>query len=161
MITVHVWQFRGKAEAWGHASMSVGSAYVSWWPESPGAVPSGIHPNIYKSSPYRNRSFRDDVRDEGQMPDHNVVLNGLDEQAIVRWWAGLGLVWEGRELAGPLQPWSTLDRNCSTVVAEGLRVGGGDRFSSWWDSWNLVWTPADVLRYATEIERGLRAPSGR
>lgn len=155
MLSVYIWSFRGKSEAWGHASMQVDLTYISWWPEQPGQVPSGIHRNIYASHPFRNRSYIADVTAEGQPPDHVICIDGLDEDAIKDWWQSLGLNREGISYHGPLQSWDTLQRNCSNVVATGLRIGGGDKFASWLKSWNLVWTPADVLQYAQSIQSGL------
>jgi len=155
MLKVYVWSFRGKTEAWGHASMQVDQTYVSWWPEKPGQVPSGIHRNIYASHPIRSRSYSGDVSAEGQPPDHVIRIDGLDEKAIKDWWQSFGLSRDGVLYQGPLQSWDTLKRNCSNVVATALRIGGGDKFASWSKSWNLVWTPADVLQYAQSIQRGL------
>jgi len=155
MLTVYIWSFRGKMEAWGHASMQVDQTYISWWPEKPGQVPSGIHRDVYASHPIRNRSYSADVSAEGQSPDHFIRIEGLDEKAIKDWWQSFGLSRDGMLYQGPLQSWDTLQRNCSNVVATGLRVGGGDKFASWSKSWNLVWTPANVLRYAQSIQRGL------
>ncbi len=155
MVTVYIWSFRGKSEAWGHAAMQVDHSYISWWPEKPGQVPSGIHPNIYGSHPFRNRSFNDDVQAEGQPPDGIITLDGLNEAAIKDWWQTFGLSRDGVEYQGPLQSWDTLRRNCSTVVANGLHIGGGSKFSSWTKSWNLVWTPSDVHQFALSIKQGL------
>lgn len=155
MVTVHIWSFRGKNEAWGHAAMQVGQTYMSWWPEQPGQVPSKVHRNIYASHPFRNRTYADDVRDEGQPPDHTIRIDGLDENAIKDWWQSFGLTRDGVLFQGPLQSWQTLKRNCSNVVATGLKKGGGDKYSTWAKSWNLVWTPQDVLRYALSIKQNI------
>ena len=154
MIDVLVWNFRGKREAWGHAAMRVGQTYISWWPSNPGQVQSKLHPQIYESYPIRNRTYFDDVRDEGQRENHCISINGLDENAIKDWWQSFGLTRDGVEFAGPLQSWSTLDRNCSTVVANALKIGGGAKFASSWSSWNLVWTPNDVYAFALSIQQG-------
>lgn len=155
MISVYIWNFRCKKDAWGHASMLVGRTYISWWPEKPGQVPSKIVRNIYASGPFRNRSFDEDCRDEGQKPDHKINLHGLDESAIKDWWQFFGLTRDGVLYQGPLQAWETLNMNCSTVVAHGLTIGGGRTYSGLLKSWNVVWTPRDVLRYARAIEVGL------
>jgi hypothetical protein len=157
MVTVYVWNFRGKSEAWGHASMLVDRTYISWWPETPGQVPSKIHRNIYTSSPIRNRTYNQDVTAEGQAPDHSIRIEGLDETAIKDWWQSFGLMRDGVQFQGPLLPWTTLTQNCSNVVAIALRLAGGDKYASWMKSWNVVWTPADVLDYAQSIRRGLLA----
>lgn len=155
MVTVYIWNFRGKTEAWGHASMKVDNTYMSWWPEIPGQVPSKLHPNIYASHPYRNRTYVADVRAEGQAPDHMIKLDGLNEEAIKDWWQSFGLMRGEVEYQGPLQSWDTLKRNCSNVVATGLKKGGGDDYADWTKSWNLIWTPRDVLHYARSIKKNL------
>jgi len=155
MLKVNIWNFRGKRQAWGHASLQVGETYISWWPEMPGQVPSKIHPNIYASHPFRNRTYADDVADEGQPPDHVILIEGLNENAIKDWWHSKGLVRNGIELSGPLLPWDTLSKNCSTMVAEALRIGGGDKFAEWSKTWNMIWKPSDVLNYALSITKGL------
>ncbi|MBX3412174.1 MAG: hypothetical protein KF708_05595 [Pirellulales bacterium] len=160
MVIVYVWRFRMKGgdqkpAAFGHASVQVDTTYMSWWPANPGQVPSGLHPNIYASSPFRNRSLLDDERDEGQRADDIIYINGLDEAAVKDWWASFGLVRDGVELYGPLQSWSTLDRNCSTVAAIALKKGGGDKYADWHKSWNLVWSPEDVARYAHSIRQNI------
>jgi len=158
MLTVNIWSFRGKAEAWGHASIQVDKTYISWWPEKPGQVPSKIHPKIYKSHPFRNRTYKADVAAEGQPPDRIIGINGLDEEAIKGWWQSFGLTRDGVLFQGPLLPWDTLRQNCSNVVATALRVGGGDKYATWSKSWNIIWTPADVLQYAISIQQGLKSP---
>ncbi len=155
MLTVNIWSFRGKNEAWGHASMQVGQTYISWWPEKPGQVPSKIHTNVYASNPFRNRSYAEDVRDEGQPPDHVVPIHGLDENAIKDWWQSFGLTRDGVLYQGPLQSWDTLKRNCSNVVVIALKKGGGDQYAEWAKSWRLIWTPQDVLRYALSIKENM------
>lgn len=160
MLTVYIWSFRGKAEAWGHASMQIDQTYLSWWPEKPGQVPSKIHPNVYASHPFRNRTYDEDVAAEGQPPDRVIRIEGLDEQAIKDWWQSFGLTRDGVLYQGPLLAWDTLRRNCSNVVATALSVGGGDKYASWSKSWNIVWTPADVLQYALSIQQGLTSKRG-
>jgi hypothetical protein len=160
MLTVYIWSFRGKAEAWGHTSMQVDQTYISWWPAKPGQVPSKIH-NVYVSHPIRNRTYIADVTAERQSPDWVIPLDGLDEKAIKDWWQLFGLTRDGVLYQGPLPPWDTLWQNCSNVVATALRVGGGDKFASWYRSWNLVWTPSDVLQYAQSIQQGLEKKATR
>lgn len=155
MTTVYVWLFRGKAEAWGHASMAVNNTYMSWWPEKPGQVPSRIHRNIYSSYPIRFRTLNDDIRDEGQQPDVRIELEGLDEDAALDWWQSFGLSREGVRYHGPPLPWSTLNLNCSTVVATGLKKAGGDKYASGMAKINAVWTPNAVLKFARSIAEGI------
>jgi hypothetical protein len=57
-------------------------------------------------------------------------------------------------LAGPLQSWETLSRNCSTVVATALKKGGGDQYAQK-NKANIVWTPTNVLKYARSIQKNI------
>ncbi len=160
MVVVYVWTFRGASVAWGHASLLVQGAdeetYISWWPQARGRAPKisgapGILRNLYSVSAIQGRTYDDDVRDERQLPDHVVRINGLNEVAIKNWWIEL--------INGADTTWSTLGQNCSTTVARALKAGGGDDkttgFGGWWDSWNTVWTPNDLLAYALAIQRGI------
>lgn len=157
MLTVYIWNYRGKDDAWGHAAMQVDQTYISWWPERPGQVPSKISDKVYASHPYRNRSHADDIAAEAQVPDHILRIEGLDEKAIKDWWQSFGLTRDGVLYQGPLQSWDTLKRNCSDVVATGLKKGGGDKYANGLYTWNMVWTPADVLQYSRSIQSGVKS----
>ncbi len=154
MVTVHIWSFRGKREAWGHASMHVGQAYISWWPMGAGRDRSKIHSDIYSVHPIMGRNFADDIRDEGIPPNETIRINGLDEGRITTWWERIA-PWSASRSGPPSMPWSTLDWNCSKVVAMALKEGGGDKYASWPTTWNVVWTPNDVRDYADSIVRGM------
>lgn len=162
MVTVYIWNYRGKDVAWGHASLRstegapAGAIYISWWPQQANRrtkIPRAPGPlaNVYSVPAISGRTFADDVRDERQPPDQTILLKGLDETAIKKWWNNL--------LRDASARWSTLGQNCSTTVAHALEAGGGDNYakgmSGWWRSWNTVWRPDDVARYAREIEKGL------
>src|SRR5215207_8875116 len=107
MITVYIWKFRGKLEAWGHASMLVRKTYMSWWPQGDGRIRSKIHPDIYDAYPIGFRTFEDDVRDEQADPDRIVQLGPLNEGAALDWWQSFGLSREGQRYEGPPLPWKT------------------------------------------------------
>ncbi len=152
MVIVNIWLPRHdeNTKYMGHASMSVGPTYISWWPEEdrPGL---GIDYH-----PIRNRDYQGDIEGEGgSEPDHRVFLEGLNENAILDWWRGFGLTDGKVVLQGPLPPYHLTKQDCSTVVATGLKKGGGDRFASWYSSWSAVWRPQTVLDYAVNIRAGL------
>ena len=149
MITVYVWNYRGKNVAWGHASMLVNKTYVSWWPQ--GQDREKIVGDIYSVRPIPNRTYADDKQDEGQGADHQIVIKGLAEPKIIKWWNHLK--------SNPASRWTTLGQNCSTTVANALCHGGADEVvdgSNWWHTWNIVWKPDDLLRYARAIAAGLK-----
>ena len=173
MIRVHVWNFRGLTTAMGHASMHVGTEYISWWPNSsddprspdyrnpkiPGAV--GRKAPLYSVRHIHGQSFENDKSYESVdgvtplAPDHTVMLDGLDEERILAWW---------RKFNVPSRDWSTFGQNCATTVGRGLMAGGADDYSlgasGWWHSWNTVWQPNDVLRFAQEVHHGLVGKRG-
>ena len=151
MITVYVWSAKsaGGQKNVGHASMLVhGHAYVSWWPDQTAGLVGDFHP-------IRNKSYQSDVQDEGCYPDHKIDISGLNEPAVLDWWAALGLMRDHTMLQGPLLPYNLLQRNCSTVVATGLKRGGADQYAGWYSSWSIVWRPETVLHYALAIKKGL------
>jgi hypothetical protein len=154
MIKVYVWPFLGKDEAWGHASMHVGTTYISYWPSGNGRVGSKVHQDVYSAHPIVSRTLQDDIDAEGGQRPRPLLINGLDEKRIITWWHQLFPA-SGRLIGPPSVPWSSLNWNCSKVVANGLKEGGGDRFASWIKSWNVVWTPNDVREYAESIIRGM------
>ncbi|MBL0869973.1 MAG: hypothetical protein IBJ18_05280 [Phycisphaerales bacterium] len=150
MLTVHVWgpMVTLKHRLAGHASISVGSAYISWWPET----------GVFNTSPYRIRTLQMDIEAEAKRSPENTVISGLNEKAILDWWCGFGLQCGGQSAQGPMLPYDLAKQNCSTVAAMALRAGGGDAYAGgWWVKNNLVWTPRDVGRYARAINDGLRA----
>ncbi|MGU7843781.1 hypothetical protein ACV22V_30490 [Burkholderia sp. AW33-5] len=159
MVKVHVWDFRGSTKGWGHASMEVGSTYISWWPR-PEGTKTGLRllPQIYAAHPWRDQRFEDDKEYEGRGPDQTVNLNGLNERAIKDWWQSFGLMRDRVAYEGPMQAWQTLKMNCSTVVATGLTKGGG-RACGYTKPLQSIWRPSDVLAYALAI-RAAGGPAG-
>jgi len=149
-LKVYVWTYRGKNEAWGHASMELDDGtYISWWPEGENRDSIPFVEDIYTADPIKNRTFAQDVAGEdGRMPDVTISINGLDENAIAAWW--------NQFKNDPNNKWETLSQNCSTTVAEALKAGNAS--TPWWDfwsSWNIVWTPADVEEFARAINKKL------
>jgi hypothetical protein len=51
--------------------------------------------------------------------------------------------------------WKTLTQNCSTTAADALKAGGGEEYSSWWKSHNLIWVPSDVKAFSESIKENL------
>jgi hypothetical protein len=149
-LKVYVWTYRGKDEAWGHASMELDDGtYISWWPEKETLDSIPFVEDIYTADAIKNRTFAQDVvGEDSKMPDVTISINGLDENAIAVWW--------NQFKNDPNNKWKTLSQNCSTTVAEALKAGNAS--TPWWDfwsSWNIVWTPADVEEFARAINKKL------
>jgi hypothetical protein len=155
MVEVIIWSYRGSSVAWGHAALRCGSTYISYWPGEE-LTCSKLFPSVCSATPIQGRRYEDDLHDEGMPPGAVVRLDGLDESAITAWWRRMV-----PPVGPPSAPWRTITHNCSTVVAEALRAGGGNRYATWWDSWHTYWTPSDVLSYARSIREGLEAAKPR
>jgi hypothetical protein len=120
----------------------VGSSYISWWPSATVSALDGVRTSVQHTAD-------DDLVAEGRPPHHRIVLNGLDERAIEAWWRTFRVRSQYRLFL----------QNCSTVVAMALKAGGATQYTSGWDymwnSWNTVWHPNDVRRYAEAVRDGL------
>ncbi|NWA01461.1 hypothetical protein [Pseudomonas gingeri] len=147
---VNVWSYRGKEEAWGHASLTLSDGtYISWWPQGMGRESIPFVSQVYSAPAIVPRSFNDDVRGEGVVPDVFVYIPAthLNEANIKSWWDGFS--------ANPDSRWQTLQQNCSTTVKDALVAGGawdilgGRAFDNWGDI--FVWSPNDIERFATAI----------
>ena len=149
-LKVYVWTYQGKDEAWGHASMELDDGtYISWWPEDEDGDSIPFIEDIYTVDAIKNKTFAQDIEDEdNKKPDVTISINGLDEKAIAAWW--------DKFKNDPNNKWETLSQNCSTTVADALKAGNAS--TPWWDfwnSWNIVWTPADIEDFAHAINRKL------
>ena len=147
LLQVKIWDFRGSASAWGHASLTLeNGTHISWWPSEPREYPLGGSLPIYSAPPYNPQSPYDDFKNEGyRNPDRVINIDGLDEAAIAAWW----------EKYRDSNQWKTFGRNCATTVADALKAGGGGRWW-WWSAHNLVWTPDNAAIFAENIRKDLQ-----
>lgn len=148
---VNVWLQKGSFGKddfqWGHASMTLkDGTYISWWPNQAAGIidQKRFVSDIYTAPAFTDRTFEKDKTDEGsRMPDYRVEVFSLDETKIKNWWSS----YQASE------NWSSLSQNCSTTVAEALKVGGAN--VSWYnamDAHNAIWAPSDVMDYAKSIK---------
>jgi RHS repeat-associated protein len=142
---VYIWTYRGKNTAWGHAALKLDDGtYISWWPQGENREPKLLLPMVYEVTARPDQTYEWDRLLEGQPPDQVIRLSGLDEKAILDWW----VKFRKRE-----NKWKTVSQNCSTVVVEAVKAGGADvSWTSTWDAHNLMWTPADVEKYAKAVK---------
>jgi hypothetical protein len=171
VVIVHIWNYLGTKEAWGHAAVEVtggdpaGSIYVSWWPSPSGRQPyfprlaqlpvlGELAANIYFVPAVENQTKQDDEANEGEggdprKPDHSIPVKGLNETEIKAWWT---------KFKNNPPPWSSVNTNCALIAAFALRAGGAEKllvgFKGWWRSWNTMWSPSDVLLLAHQINYG-------
>ncbi|HOH62334.1 MAG TPA: RHS repeat-associated core domain-containing protein, partial [Bacilli bacterium] len=151
-LKVFIWRFTGSlsGQNWGHASMMLDNGeYISWWPNTD-TKDTIIEYNlliksIYTAKAYEKRTYKQDEEEEKHSPDFVIDIQGLDEDAILKWWNDFKTN----------NYWKTFSQNCSTTIADGLAAGGGDKYSSFMASWNIIWKPNDVEDYAKSIKAGL------
>ena len=145
-LTVNIWNYRGKNDAWGHASITLeNKQHISWWPSAEGREGLFKFLNIYTAPANDPQKFAYDVEGEGQKPDYQIRILGLDEKKIQEWW----------QKFKETNKWNTLNQNCSTTAADALKAGGAEDYSSWGSSHNVVWTPNDVKSFADEIKKNI------
>lgn len=164
-VFVYIWKFRPtpKNFAYGHASMFVKDkrgreAYISWWPDTNNRESITFHPKIpyaYDAHPVSMKSYEYDKQNEGQEADHTIKITGLNEENIIDHWENFSLEQNGiRTKSGPLQPWSAINLNCSTIVFNALVAGGASKYAmNYWFS--KYWTPNRVLEFAQSTKHHL------
>ena len=129
----------------GHAAIRVngpdGSFDLSWHPQDK-RMGSGIN------GPHRRADLTAELAETP--PRHELVLEGLDEVAMVAW---------ERDLT--LSNYQFFNNNCAHLVALALDAGKADiAIQSWTRRWYvrdqvLVWSPQEVFKYAQAAHEGL------
>jgi hypothetical protein len=144
-VTVHVWERAlMKQQSPGHATVEIGSVYVSYFP---GECAQSLS---------LSRTLQQDItlyRERKQT--HNVVeLQGLDTVKMMT---------RLHELQKEKSCWSAFRYQCARMVLELLRAGGADGYASEDAKQGVVWSagsaggawPEDVLWYARSVQVGL------
>ena len=155
--TVYVWSYfsgdHTREKAIGHAALHLSDGtHISWWPTSDGKPISLENmpnlPNVFKSPANQGQTFTADMALEKAEPDHRIVILGLDEEAIKKWW----ITFNTKD-----NEWSLLDQNCSTTVKDALLVGLAGRVQRLsptdfiWVRHIRVWRPDMVVRLANKL----------
>lgn len=149
MVKVHVW-LPDSAHV-GHAALTIGTVYVSFWPQTE-ANKKDL--KIKRSQPGAfNASLHDDIRSEGdRQPVTVTIANRVDEDALLDHIA---------ELQRTMPRYQLARNNCSHVVAECLYAACGVKPSfvpnagAYGRAGKLlgrgIWTPDQILKYAQEL----------
>jgi uncharacterized protein RhaS with RHS repeats len=134
LATVYVWP--SDKDHFGHAALELDDGtYISFWPTGMNAALS--------SEAFLSKNLDQDTRGEGNRDPIKVRLDNLDEDAIKQWWSKFRSNLKDHDF-------NFLWRNCSTIVSEALGAGGGRKRAP--GNHHIVWEPADVLKYAQEID---------
>lgn len=148
MVTVHVWLAHGQHV--GHTALTVNNVYVSFWPEGEAAKKDL---KIKTSQPGAFMSeLANDVQNEGNRQPITVVLNGLNEQEILKYVKEIQLNTPRYQIA---------KHNCSHVIAQCLQAGSQSKPSFVPNAGAYsklgkilgrgIWTPDQILMYAREL----------
>lgn len=156
MLKVHVWPPHGNMV--GHASLSFGANYVSFWPEDAAGKKDlkikRSHPGSFMNA------LHEDIQAEGGRQPTTVVLPHINEAKLSRFIA---------DLMSNTPRYQLAKYNCSNVVAECLKVACEKEPSFHpcaQDYGRLgrtlgrgIWTPNEILRYARELAVHNKAPA--
>lgn len=148
MLKVHVWLPHGNMV--GHASLSFGADYISFWPEdSAGKKDLKIkrsHPGHFMEA------LHEDIRSEGNRQPITVTILRFNADNLEDFILDLQRNRPRYQLAR---------YNCSSVVSDCLKVacGEGPSFYPTAQGYSRlgkilgrgIWTPYEVLRYAREL----------
>jgi RHS repeat-associated protein len=124
----------GDAGNWGHtAVMLADGTYISWWPQAEGRDGSMSSFSIYSAPAIADRSFEDDMADEGTSPTV-YELHGLNQDAMQGAWSD----WKSNP------NWTTFLRNCADTAAYILNAGGLGLPSY------PVWSPSNFINLGNQ-----------
>lgn len=164
-VTLYVWKLRPDNP--GHASLQMGTTYVSYWPsDAAGKKDVKIGQTHEAAFP---KSYAVDVRLERKAADEQRTLTTLDAPAMIQAWD---------EFRAAPRKYNMVEHNCSTVIASLLALGSNVKPSfvpsvaiddhaeslaqrlflrvRFFSSSIRMWTPDAVLRYADEIKQQAR-----
>ena len=147
MVKVHVWE--KNATHVGHAALTVGSVYISFWPDGD-AGKKDLKIKTSQPGTFMT-SLTDDIINEGNRQPTTLTINNLNEKEILLFVKGIQLNTPRYQLAR---------NNCSHIVAQCLQAGATKpSFTPNASEYGKlgavlgygIWTPAQVLRYAREL----------
>lgn len=150
MLKVHVWLPHGSMV--GHASISFGTTYISFWPAD-GAGKKDL--KIKRRQPgHFMQALEEDIQSEGNRSPVTVTLNNVDTVSLSK---------HIQELQRAVPQYQLAKFNCSHLVADCLKVACGiePTFKPTAQDYGRlgkvlgrgIWTPHEILRYAQELAK--------
>jgi len=147
VVKVHIWT--KNSEHVGHAALTIGATYISFWPDGDAGKKDL---KIKTSQPGTfMASLADDIRNEGNRQPITITLNNLDEKEILLFVKKIQINTPRYQLAR---------NNCSHIIAQCLQAGAvKPSFTPTAKEYGKlgsilgygIWTPEQVLRYAREL----------
>ncbi|KGJ96636.1 hypothetical protein [Colwellia psychrerythraea] len=147
MVKVHIWTKNSTHV--GHAALTIGSTYISFWPDGEAGKKDLKIKTSQPGSFMTNLAT--DIKNEGNRQPITVTLNDLEEKEILLFIRGIQLNIPRYQLAR---------NNCSHIVAQCLQAGAKKpSFTPSAKEYGKlgsilgygIWTPEQVLRYAREL----------
>jgi RHS repeat-associated protein len=144
-----LYYWRGYNGDWGHASIQLNDGtYISWWPVPGGhdLLMSSLTDHYWESDAIADESFTDDVNNEGHYPNEKIHLDGLDEDAIRKWW----------DAYKKSHRFNSAFQNCSTTVFDALSAGGSqDVLPGYPYPTTGIWSPENIRDYGQALQSAL------
>jgi hypothetical protein len=91
-----------------------------------------------------SQKLRDDIENEGGMPDLEIKISNLNEAAIKAWW-------DNYKKTNP--KFRGLSNNCSTTVKNAFDAGKGRSHVPDYGQGFLYWDPNAVLKYGQYLQQ--------
>ena len=159
-VTVHYWPIRlnmGNKSLTGHVALETMGVYASWAPTHDTGVDSAFRP-VY---PQPRSDYDRDLTLTGGVPSKQILIHGLNAEAIRAKWVGQAAHMADPAVHGPPIGYQLVPAaekgaasSCATLVVKLLLAGGADKILPWKQS-HLV-TPGDVFEYATKLAAARR-----
>lgn len=142
-----VYYWKGYNGDWGHSSIRLNDGtYISWWPvDYNHDFPlSSLTDDYFTADARPDESFTNDVDLEGHYPNEEIHIDGLDEDAIRRWW----------DKYKKSHRFNSAFQNCSTTVFDALSAGGSHDVLPGYP-YPEIWSPEDVRDYSHALQSAL------
>jgi len=115
------------------------NTYVTWYPVDYNhdfPLGNGIFRHYFSADARPDHSLGDDSDLEGHQPNAVIHIDGLNEDAIRKWW----------DKFKTSHRWNSAFQNCSTTVAEALMAGGTEDRMPGYPA-HTIWSPENVVDY--------------
>ena len=148
MVKVHIWM--QNAQHVGHAAITIGNVYVSFWPET-GAGKKDLKIKTSQPGSFMTR-LADDIESEGNRQPTTVTIHGLNEEKMLDYVI---------KIQENIPRYQLAKHNCSHVVAQCLSEGASTKPSFVPNAGAYgrlgkvlgrgIWTPDQILKFAREL----------
>ena len=142
MAYIYVWH--PNKDSWGHASMLLNDShvYISWWPKDDKSKHMMKKKKVNTKEHLPQNYAEDVAKFTGREATHQFYISSekIECDDVKSWWNDI------RDSGG----YHFLERNCCDIVYAALKAGGCFQWATLGN--NVISTPQDMIRYATELK---------